>query len=627
MSLKTKLLLSFASAFSMFLLVFVYDWLRYSHLAEEMFLVIFVALFSALFLLFLVYRSLFVPLENIKYILENRDEEMLRKMLDRGDEFSHIAGVIVNFFHQNMILEQYKEAIDTSSIVSKTDKMGIITYANDEFCRISGFSREELIGKNHNIVRHPDNNKEFFEAVWKKIKSGKTFVGVIKNRAKNGDVYFVRSVILPILSSNGEIEEYISIRTDVTEMFEQMNLIMGQTTDRLTGLPNKQQLLQDMEERRDKMFVLINISGFRGINESFGHEVGDNILIAFSYRVRHLLPLSSSLYRVSGDEFAAVFDSYDSASAKIISEVVSADIESSPFKAGDGEITLCVRVAAARGDELLHQKCDMAMNYAKSHNLSFVDFDENDQIQAELEMSKEVTKLVQQAIKFDFIHIYGQKVIEASDMKSYKIETLMRIIGTDGNVISPGIFLQQAKSSRLYSKLTQILIKKSFEYFKDNSLQFSVNFTFEDILNKDTVELLFDSIRKYSMYGRVVVEIVESESIGTNMEIEQFVISAKELGCLISIDDFGSGYSNFDYILRMGADILKIDGSLIKNLSHDMNAYLTVKTIVSLAKEIGLKTVAEYIHSKDVLDIVLSLGIDYLQGYYLHEPEPLECIS
>ncbi len=567
------------------------------------------------------------PLNSIMEALTRRNKKDIEYLLDNDDEMGKIANVIKDFFKQNYILEQYKKIIDESSIVTKTDKNGIITYVNDEFVRISGFSREEAIGKPHNIVKHPDNSKEFFAAIWRRISSGKSWIGVIKNRNKEGEDYYVRSVIAPILDESGNIEEYIAIRSDVTEVFEQMQFILKQTTDGVTGLPNRQQLNIDLDDGGKKALLLVNIDRFRGINDSYGHEFGDKVLIRFSAEIAELLPVGGALYRVSGDEFAILFKNYENEDVVFGAKKIIERFSDEPMKVGEIELAISIRVSIARGTEMLYQKADMAMHHSKNSRVSLVDYDENEQIKEDLERSREVTQMIYDAIRFDFVQAYGQKVVDADNHDDFKVETLMRIVDEEGKVIPPFIFLEQAKHSKLYTKLTRIMILKVFEAFKENHLVFSINLTFEDILDKETVEFLFENLVKFEMQNRVIIELVESEQIVMSNEINDFIKRAKEFGCKISIDDFGSGYSNFDYILRIGADFVKIDGSLMKDIDTSKNAYLTVKSIVALAKELGLKVVAEYIHNQEVQDIAIALGIDYLQGYYLHKPEILESLT
>lgn len=171
--------------------------------------------------------------------------------------------------------------------------------------------------------------------------------------------------------------------------------------------------------------------------------------------------------------------------------------------------------------------------------------------------------------------------------------------------------------------MTKILVKKACEYFKDKNIEFSLNLTLEDLEDDYTINQIFETIAKTNTAKQITFEIVESEQIENFEKINKFIKDAKSLGCKIAIDDFGTGYSNFSYIAKLNIDIIKIDGSLIKNIHIDKNIQITVSTIVNFAKALNIKTVAEYVHNKEVYECVKNLGIDYSQGYYLHKPEEL----
>ncbi|MGP1580955.1 MAG: EAL domain-containing protein [Wolinella sp.] len=574
-------------------------------------------------LISLIFVSILRPFGKLRELLRSGDRDLLKKLLLREDEFGDVAKVVQQSLRKDAMIEQIRAAIDRGFIVSRGDLKGNITYANDQFCEISGYSREELIGKNHNIVRHPDNTREFFSMLWKRITSGKIWAGVVKSRTKSGEDYYVRAVIAPILDEDGKIEEYLSIRTDITELYEQMQMIVSQTTDLLTGLPNKSRLAQDLEggSNHARCLFFIDINQFRTVNDTFGEQAGDELLIEFVRRMEILIPPGSGLYRLGGDEFAILIDEAGESEGFALS--LLENLEENPFHIANNDMIIRIRLSSACGVELLYQKCDMAMNYAKTNNLVFVDFDRNSQIRDELDKSREITRMIQEAIRSDFVQAYGQKIVSAKDPSQFKIETLMRIVDNKGKVTSPFIFLEQAKNTRLYSKLTRMMMGRVFEHFADKKVEFSINLTFEDLQDSETTGLVLETTKRLNLGQYVTIELVESEQIAFNDQIRGFIQEAKLLGCKISLDDFGSGYSNFDYILRVGADFIKIDGSLIRDINLDKNAYLTVKTIVSLAKELGILVVAEFIHSQEVMDTVVGLGVDYLQGFHLHEPEEL----
>lgn len=166
------------------------------------------------------------------------------------------------------------------------------------------------------------------------------------------------------------------------------------------------------------------------------------------------------------------------------------------------------------------------------------------------------------------------------------------------------------------------MIRKSFEVFEKNDLDFSINLTREDILSDELKPYLWASVHQYNVQKRLILEIVESEGIKDIDAISEFLNKAKNCGCRLAIDDFGTGYSNFEYLIKLDATYIKIDGSIIKNIHKEDGAMDVIKAIVTFAKARGMKTVAEFVSSKEIFDSVCALGIDYSQGYYIGEPKP-----
>jgi EAL domain-containing protein (putative c-di-GMP-specific phosphodiesterase class I) len=202
----------------------------------------------------------------------------------------------------------------------------------------------------------------------------------------------------------------------------------------------------------------------------------------------------------------------------------------------------------------------------------------------------------------------------------HKYESLIRLIDKQGNIVTPWHFLEIAKKAKLYKKLTKIVLKKSFEAFKNNTYEFSVNLTIEDILDKEIQAYIFQTLQEYNMSHRVIFEIVESESIENFDEIEKFIQKVKAYGCKIAIDDFGTGYSNFEYLMRLQADFIKIDGSIIRTIVKDKRSEILTSVIVAFAKEMNIKTIGEYVETKEIQDKLVELGVNKSQGYYFDEP-------
>lgn len=526
------------------------------------------------------------------------------------------------------LLYEYKNAIDKSSIVSKTNHKGVITFANDKFCKISGYSKEELIGKNHNILRHPNMPNEFFRKMWKTILNKKVFRGIITNKSKKGKTYYVDSTIIPIIDNDNNIIEFIGIRHDITEIFEKEKIIQKQFLDELTSLPNRQKLLNDLKNVINPKIAIINIDDFRNINDFYGFEIGDLLLKKFSDKLSQFKTKNLNIYRISSDIFVLLADKdFSLEKLKNISNFLIEDICKNPLYINQETFYLTLTIGVSsnineKNNDNVLTKAEFAIYTAKNNNQNIFILDENISIYKSLKNNKELVKNLKNALLKDNLLIFGQKIIN-NHTNNIKYEILMRIKLEDGTILFPSSFLEVSKKAKFYLSMTKILVKKACEYFKDKNIEFSLNLTLEDLEDDYTINQIFETIAKTNTAKQITFEIVESEQIENFEKINKFIKDAKSLSCKIAIDDFGTGYSNFSYIAKLNIDIIKIDGSLIKNIHIDKNIQITVSTIVNFAKALNIKTVAEYVHNKEVYECVKNLGIDYSQGYYLHKPEEL----
>ena len=533
--------------------------------------------------------------------------------------------------HSYNFLLEYKKAIDESSIVSKTDKNGLITFVNKKFCEISGYEEDELIGKSHNIVRHPSMTKEFFNNLWKTITNKEIFKGVIVNKKKNGLVYYVDTTIIPILDENKNIEEFIAIRHDITKVYEQKKLIEEQFIDELTLLPNRQKLLKDLKDNKIQKIAMININSFRDINNFYGFEAGDLVLKKFSQILLDKIStnINLDLYRVANDVFAICTKNKDN--LKEIRDICTNIIEYfslHPILINNNSFYLSISIGVARNckdsavQNNLLSKAEYALRIAKKRDISILFLDENIELYNKLKENKKLIEELKNALISNNLLIYGQKLINNISKKE-KYEILMRVKLEDGSILTPYSFLKEAKKAKLYLGMTRMLVKKACEYFKDKDIDFNLNLTLEDIKDQYTMDFIVNAMEKTNTAKQITFEIVESEGIESFTEVSNFIKKAKKLGCKIAIDDFGTGYSNFEYIIKLDVDYIKIDGSLIKNINTDNNLYLTVQTIVGFAKALKIKTVAEFVHNEEVLNCVKNLDIDYSQGFFIDEPKEL----
>ncbi len=516
----------------------------------------------------------------------------------------------------------YKEALDVNNIVSKSDAKGIITYVNDNLCHISGYSRSELLGKPHNILRHPDMPQEFFRGMWENLRAKKTWSGTLKNRKKDGSSYWIDTSITPILNEHGKTVELIAIRHDVTARVEQQQqLERVAITDTLTGLGNRYKLFDDLT-KEFKTLVLIDIDNFSSINDFYGYEFGDEIIKAFSEVLKgEFSGIDVNLYRLYADEFAILNVDFEEVNCQAAMMHFLQGITQKAIVVGGEEIYVEVSGAISKDRVSPYVTAVMALKHGKSKKEHLVAYDESLSLEKEYQNNIFWNKKVQEAIKDNRIVAYYQGIANNITGELERYETLMRLIDEDGKVVSPFFFLDIAKKTKSYKILTKTMIKQSFLMFKDRDESFSINLDIADILDASTVEFIISQLSSSDIGKQVIFEIVESEEIKDYGVILEFIKSVKKFGCKIAIDDFGSGYSNFGYITKLDADYLKIDGSLIQSLDSDSSTLPLVKAIVSFAKDLGIEVIAEFVKNEQIYQIIKGLGICYSQGYYFSEPK------
>lgn len=541
------------------------------------------------------------------------------KIVNKNIEFENINAKLLN---SAKILNEYKRAVDLGTIVSIGDLNGIIKYANEEFIKSSGYSEEELIGRPHNLLRHPETPKTVFKEMWSDISNKKCWKGLVKNRAKDGTSFYVKLTVVPVLDEDDNIFEYIGIREDVTELVKsQKELKEMFFTDSLTSLSNRFRLLEDLRHCEHPFIGILNINDFKQINDFYGDKIGDavlinlaNLLVDYSYAHNY------KLYRNHADEFVLLCDKDEADEVFInnLRQIITRE-NNTHFDVDSNEIHIGIS-AGVSFDKQDIIYADLALKEAKKENRSLVIYNENLNIRQVLENNMIWNKKIKIALDSNKIKIALQPIIDIFSNQITKYEALVRLIDEDGNVISPAVFLPIAKQTRLYLEITKRVTKQVFEALNELDCAVSLNITAADIVDEDTRRFILNQIKQSKHSNRLIIELVESEGIETFDVVNEFLKEIKGHGCKIAIDDFGTGYSNFEYLIKLNVDYIKIDGSMIKNLYIDANTFNVVQTIVEFAKKQSLQVVAEFVSNQNIFDTVKSLDIDFAQGYFIDEP-------
>ena len=394
------------------------------------------------------------------------------------------------------------------------------------------------------------------------------------------------------------------------------------TTDVLTDLGNRYKLINDINSSKNPALAIVKIDDFSELNDFYGYKLGDHIVKQIGINLSNLVKSkTTNVYHIQGDRYVLFNPDIDKEEfTNNISQLLK-NLDEIRVKINEEYLSFNFTTGISFEDksEIL-TTADMALQIAIRGNENIVLFIEEISLNKEYENNIFWTKKIKQAILDDcFVPVY-QPIVNNKNKIAEKYESLVRLRVKD-RLISPSLFLEISKKTKHYPTITKTMIEKTFEIFKDNNLEFSLNLTIEDILNKEIEYFIVAILNKYDFGSRVVFEIVESESIENFEEVLRFLNIVKSFGCKIAIDDFGTGYSNFVYLMRLSPDYIKIDGSLIKEIDTNTQAQVVVTTIVDFAKKMGIKTIAEFVENEQILNKVIELDIDYSQGYFFSEPK------
>lgn len=458
-------------------------------------------------------------------------------------------------------------------------------------------------------------------------------VGVPKNeidaviapmRVINQRILIATSIVILLLSA------YLVYRIALL-----MQELQASYTDQLTGLPNRARLLLDLEHQRKNTLILVNIDRFRELNSIFGNDCGDAVLqsltesiAAFCRDYNHAD--NARLYRLSGDEFVLLGFAWSKEFLTGFLRQLSDFLQEQHLQWQDQDISITATIGAAsqhdagaindNSPDIVISHATAALKIARHTSRHYAIYNSKQDVERVYEQNLFWARQLKQALQQDRIVPWFQPIIDNQNGQISKYECLIRMIDPDNEVISPGVFLPVASKLRLDSLLTRVMVEKSFQKFAKLNYEFSINLSYRDLLDTELIQFIFEKLKTYHVGERLIFEILESDGIDNYNEVRQFIDKAKSFGCKIAIDDFGSGYSNFEHLLRLNVDLIKIDGSLIKNLNEDQSAIVVTRGVVQFARSLGIKTVAEFVHCEAVQNQVQALGIDFSQGAYFSMP-------
>jgi len=412
--------------------------------------------------------------------------------------------------------------------------------------------------------------------------------------------------------------------------------------DDLTGLCNRRRLEQQLElvvahaRKKGKISALlyIDLDHFKVINDAEGHAAGDRLLIEVANVFRHEIGMAGLLARISSDEYTVLFEDITEDEALKVAERVRQVMENFQFTTNNNTYHIGTSIGVAiinPGDIITSSeilaRADQACYVAKTHGRNIVHlFSKEDTEMLTLRSAIHWVPLIRDALTHNKFLLVFQPVLDLKNKTITHYETLIRMIGNDGKLIEPNNFIPVAEKMGLIHDIDLWVVNRAIDILhelpeKHKNTSFNINLSSHAFQDTALLPLLKEKLANTGIdAGRITFEITETAAIANFSQTREMIMNIRELGCRFALDDFGSGFSSFNYIKEFPVDYLKIDGAFISNLLHDQVDQTLIKSMIEIAKKLNKKTVAEFVESKKVLDLLILYGADFAQGYFIGKP-------
>ncbi len=545
-------------------------------------------------------------------------------------------------------LRKLHRAVESSSVmVSITDINGVIEYCNPRFTEVTGYSSEEVIGKNMSILNSGEHPGSFYEDMWNTILSGNKWQGDIHNRKKDGTLYWDHSSISLVRDCGGRITNFIAIKDDVTSQHELTRQLSYQAShDALTGLINRGEferrvtrLLTTMGmDRSSHALCFMDLDQFKIINDTCGHYAGDELLRQLGKLLQDVVRKRDTLARLGGDEFGVLMEHCKLSHARRVAEKLLQAIQDYQF-IWEGEayrIGISIGLVAITRETSnfieLFKQADLACYHAKEQgrNRIHVFKEENTEL---ITRHKEMEWVgqINHAIDENRFCLYAQPIVSLENKDLKHFELLLRMRDGEGGIIAPGAFLPAAERYSLIEKVDAWVFSHACDLlmkhpaFVKNIDSIAINISGPSLSNVEFLGLIQRNLEQSGVSpGKICLEITETVAISNLSAAIHFISTMKKAGCRFSLDDFGSGLSSFGYLKNLQVDYLKIDGMFVKDIVDDPIDHAMVKSINEIAQVMELKTIAEFVENREIMNMLMDIGVDFCQGYYLGKPRLLE---
>ena len=581
--------------------------------------------------------------EGVQYSAMLRDISERKKMEDRLHRHSELAQVT---------LEAITEAVVTC------DAAYNIVYLNPMASELLGQTTEQAFGKPIDeiiLIEDADATPIHITSLCleysnKAQKKNQQRLFILRNQ--QGGEFEVQLNCAPLLDTNRQNIGWVVALQDITQNSRLQKMLTFQAVhDTLTGLINRREFEKRLEslldeahhDKAEHLLCYLDLDQFKLVNDTCGHRAGDVLLKQLSSLLKPALRQTDTLARLGGDEFGVLLSHCPIEKGLDIAETLRKTVTTFRFS-WDGQVfsvgvsigLVSITEASGSLDEVLSQ-ADAACYAAKDRGRNRVHLFQPDDLQTQERQGQiQWASRLQEALDKDLFRLYYQTIIplEDSDNSMPHYEILARMIGPEGEIIPPGAFIPAAERFGLMPKIDQWVIRNTLAWMGDQLRQnqqpvfCTINLSGASIGRDDCLQLIQKQLEKRKVpANNICFEITETAAIADPANAGRFITELKRMGCQFALDDFGSGLSSFGYLKQLPVDYLKIDGFFIQDLANNRIDQAMVASINNIGHIMGLKTIAEFVEDAATLDILRQIGVDYVQGYYLSRPEPLESLN
>ena len=400
--------------------------------------------------------------------------------------------------------------------------------------------------------------------------------------------------------------------------------------DALTGLPNEQQLVlngQQPGKYNTSAFILIELNSFTDINVIFGHDMGQQMLQKTARLLQGICQQQGELYKLNQGEYLVVCQNNQHNNVVHLIGKIIYFISNENYHLHDHATLLTITAGICLGVDDYEKAlayARLAKEEARRQRKDWVIYKKEMHLEKAYQENLYILNRVQQALRSRLVLPYYQPILDIYSNQVIGCEALVRLRDPEGHIYAPGTFLNVVKRSNLYRQLTLAMIHSALKDMAHTGLTVSLNLDAVDMKDEGIINALIEGVQSHGMVGRVIIELIESEYVSDFERMKEIIAQLKRYGIRLAIDDFGVGYSNFEYVTRFDIDYIKVDGSIIQQFRHEKTAHAIVKAIASFALELNIPLVAEHVSCEEEIKELKRLNFRYLQGYYIGEPMPAD---